>query len=60
MEINKSNKNAVQIFFLSLVGHVHPLANSVGPQQINSLKHELEATFFQDLTSCYYENDTVW
>lgn len=49
-----------KIFLLSLVGHVHPLANSVGPQQINSLKHESEATFFQDLTSCYYESDTVW
>lgn len=48
------------MFLLCLVGHVHPVTNSEGPQQINSLKHVSEATFYQDLTSCYYESNTVW
>lgn len=59
MKISNSKRNGVQFFLLCLAGCVHPLANSGGLQQINSLKHESEATFYQDLSGFYYESDTV-
>lgn len=59
MTINNRERNGVKFFLLCLVGLVHPLANSGGLQQINSLKHESEATFYQDLTSYLCESDIV-